>query len=157
MAKRQKEILLNQPLVNLDEAKQQVKSMKLDLIFNKVSPIEKTILKSIATLDINTLNELPDDEDVFYNSNCHRDNLISELEFDFSKIKYNGTLPLDIKTGKCNYCYPNNNTYTFHNPKNNELVIRCVIDKIDDKNYISMVCTNKLKSKLSSPKDGMPF
>lgn len=119
--------------------------------------IEKAILKSVATLDINTLNELPDDEDVFYNSDSHRDNLISELEFDFSKIKYDGKLPLDIKTGKCNYCYPYNKTYTFHNPTNNELVIRCVIDKIDDKNYIAMVCTNKPKPKLSPSKDDIPF
>lgn len=120
--------------------------------------IEKTILKSISSLYIKHLKELPDDEDIIYNEDYHRDNLISELEFDFSRIKYTGKLPLEIKEGKCNFCYPNNKTYTFHSPISGELIIRCVLDKIDDKNYLVQVCENKLNPKQERPiNNNLPF
>lgn len=120
--------------------------------------IEKTILKSISFLNIKHLRELPIDEDILYNNDYHKDNLISELKFDLSKIRYNGVLPVIIKKGKCNYCHPNNKTYTFHNPETNELIVRAVIDKIDNQNYLVKICENKPTPKLKSPsKNNMPF
>jgi hypothetical protein len=125
--------------------------IKKTRIFNGVNIIENICLESFSKLNTNILNELPYDEDVIYNSEYHKDNLISELEFDIDKINYKGKLPLHIKEGKCNFCYPNNKTYTFHNPESDEFILRVVVDKLDDNNYIVMVCENKSKPKLKSP------
>ena len=116
-------------------------------VYKWVGAIEEIILKSCIFLDTSLLNELPDDENIIYNENNHKDNLISELEYDFKKLKIKGNSPLRIRSGKCDFCYPNNRTYTFHNSESDELIFRCVIDKLDDENYIVMVCENKPKLK----------
>lgn len=123
--------------------------------FNK---IEEVVIESISLLDLDILNQLPNDEDIIYNDYAHKVNLISELKFDLSKIKYNGVLPFIIKKGKCNYCHPNKKTYTFHNPNTNELIIRAVIDKLDNQNYLVKICENKPTSKLKLPSiNNIPF
>ena len=120
-------------------------------VYKRVGVIEEIILKSCISLDVSFLNELPDDENIIYNENNHKDNLISELKYDFKKLKIKGDPPLRIRSGKCDFCYPNNITYTFHNSESDELILRVVIDKLDDNNYIVMVCENKSKPKLKSP------
>ena len=140
-------------------------SMKKDLfegellrvVYRDIGVIEEIILKSCIFLDTSLLYELPDDENIFYNQNNHRDNFISELEYDFKKLKIKRNPPLRIKSGKCNFCYPKNKTYTFHNPELDELIFRCVVDKVDDKNYIVMVCENKPKSKSPSLSNDYPI
>lgn len=123
--------------------------------FNKIEEIIKEV---ISCLNIKHLKELPIDEDILYNNDSHKDNLISELKFDLSKIRYNGVLPFIIKKGKCNYCHPNNKTYTFHNPDTNELIVRAVIDKIDNQNYIIKICEDKPTPKLKPQSiNNIPF
>ena len=159
-------ILQEQHSMTLEEAKEKAQSiyevsMKRKLIEKErdIGAIEEIILKSCIFLDTSLLNELPDDENIIYNENNHKDNLISELEYDFKKLKIKGNSPLRIRSGKCDFCYPNNRTYTFHNSESGELIFRCVIDKLDDENYIVMVCENKPKSKLKSPSinNNFPF
>lgn len=156
----------------LNKAKQQVQTMReqslkqellkgelLMVVFEGISLIEEIILQSLIFLDTSILAELPDDENILYNENCYRENLISELEFDMKKIRGKAKSPLLIKKGKCNFCYPNNKAYNFHNPKTDELIFTSVVDKVDDEQYIAMVCENKSRPKLSkkSIENDIPF
>ena len=123
----------------------------------KISEIEKKIIQAFSFINIAHLEELPDSEEITYNLNAHRDSLISELNYDFSKINYNGELPLVSKKGKCHFCHPNNNTYFFHNPDTNQLIIRAVIDMVSENNFVVKVCENKPKVNLKTPEEGYPF
>lgn len=119
--------------------------------------IKKVALNSLSNLDESILLELPNDFEVLFNEfNC-RQELIAELKRDFKKLGYGGEFPLYIKRSKCNYCYPNNNTYSFHDPKTDELVFSSVVDKVDEKNYIILICENKPKLNHPPNNEDIPF
>jgi hypothetical protein len=154
----------------LDATKKQVQlirenSMKKELlegellrvVYKGIDVIEELILRAFIFLDISLLEELPNNNSIIYNSFDLKENLISMLDFDFSKIKTKVNPPLIIKSGKCKFCYPNNKTYGFYSTESDELIFRCVIDKVDEENYIVMVCENKSKVKLKPSKKGIPF
>lgn len=113
--------------------------------------IEKSIVNAFSLLDIKPLEML--DGGLIYSHN-YKNEMIDELNLVFNKIKASGLKRLTVKPSKCNYCYPTANTYSFHNPINDEFIIRYVIHQESEKSFRVEECKNRV---LPNGKDGMPF
>lgn len=119
--------------------------------------IVNILINSLKNLNSDLLAFLPNGENIIYNEVNFKQELIAELKRDFKRLGYSGEFPLYIKRSKCNYCYPNNKTYSFHNPKTDELVFNSVVDKVDEKNYIILICENKPKLNHPTNNEDIPF
>jgi hypothetical protein len=112
------------------------------------------IVKSIASLDLTILSDLP--EDLSYESGDAL-SIVEELTYHIEKFKKEGHTSFEVKVSKCNFCYPNSNTFSFHSKETTDEKLRYVMDTLpnEENNIIFSHCLNR--PKIQDGKDGMPF
>jgi hypothetical protein len=113
--------------------------------------LEQSLIKAFQNLNISFLNIL--DETAYYSHN-YKHEFIAEMQTLFEKFNARGLTSLIAKPSKCIYCYPTGKAYSFHNPDNDEFIIRYVIFQESEKVFCVQECRNK---PIPEGEDGMPF
>lgn len=113
--------------------------------------LETIIVNAFCGLNPLLLNNLPDN--VYYSYN-EKSELIEELSKLFGELKNKGFKKLRAKQSKCEYCYPNATTYSFHELLSDVFVVRYVIHQVSEKEFRIEQCRNK---PIPDGDDGMPF
>ena len=113
--------------------------------------LEKHIKEAFINLNPSILENL--DEDAVYSYDFKHE-FIDKLDKLFREIKSKGISNLSVINSKCKFCYPSANTYSFHNPKTDEFIIRYVIHQESDNVYRVEQCKN---NSIPDGENGMPF
>ncbi|MBA6153940.1 hypothetical protein [Gelidibacter maritimus] len=117
----------------------------------KLKVLEEVVIEAFCSLSTAPLSHVDEFSDYSHNN---KDEFIEELNKVFNQIKSNGINALLVQTSTCKFCYPNANTYSFHHPVTNLLIIRYVIDQVSQRSFRVQECRNLPLPKVES---GMPF
>jgi hypothetical protein len=113
--------------------------------------LETSIIVAISNLSVDALTVLA--PYALYSS-LDKAQFIEEIQRDILKVREFGIDTLIVKESSCKFCFPSANSFSFHHSRTNELIIRYVILKEDEKRYIVQECRNKWFLK---EKSGLPF
>lgn len=113
--------------------------------------LEEVVIEAFCSLNTAPLSHVDEFSDYSHNN---KDEFIEELNKVFNEIKSNDINALFVQTSTCQFCYPNASAYSFHHPITDQLIIRYVIDQIDERSFRVQECRN---NPITDGDDGLPF
>lgn len=106
----------------------------------KLKVLEEVVIKAFCSLNTAPLSHVDEFSDYSHNN---KDEFIEELNKVFNEIKSNGINALCVKGSTCKFCYPDASAYSFHHPVTDQLIVRYIVDQVDECSFRVQECRNE--------------